>query len=429
MNSDSNDDKKRQGDIIATTKPIQNKNKKRKRKRSKTLSKEELHNLEVNEHYSKLLHQSTKILRKATKLSKAFECQKIVRKIKASMTSLNDKDDHSNNCNIHTAENLDDANTNQKLKKRVKSLEEKLKYIKSIDLEDIVQVCVNRLGLNSLNPSKVENDKDNNDSESVDGNKYINQDETSSSEKYDSTVKQNDKEYRTLIESIIQQKKVVSAMESINEFMLDYNRWLARKEEWLFGGNISSKSQKRKDRSNNNNSMDSKPNLKNNNRSMIDTNGHEINSGLFITSLAGNDIEYDDEIADDGQQDDREGQDYDLYTDFVPNKKNRMGQRARKARAMALEAKKQGKYEAGIKNWWEMKPKNPRRNLDNKNDLTASGLDISKNVKAAEVVQMGSKWKEAGNAHPSWAARQVQKEKSGTGIGNIEFKGKKITFD
>jgi len=42
---------------------------------------------------------------------------------------------------------------------------------------------------------------------------------------------------------------------------------------------------------------------------------------------------------------------------------------------------------------------------------------------------MGKSWKEEGKAHPSWAARQLQKSKSGSGIGSIEFTGKKITFD
>ena len=106
-----------------------------------------------------------------------------------------------------------------------------------------------------------------------------------------------------------------------------------------------------------------------------------------------------------------------------------MGQRARKARALAIEANRKGKpYDnTKIKKWWELKPKNTRKN-ENISEL-ASGLDSSKKVDAAEIVEMGSTWKEEGKAHPSWAARQVQKAKSGSGIGNIEFQGKKITFD
>ena len=56
---------------------------------------------------------------------------------------------------------------------------------------------------------------------------------------------------------------------------------------------------------------------------------------------------------------------------------------------------------------------------------SASGLDKSKTFKAAEVASMGKTWKEEGKAHPSWAAREAQKAKSGI----VAFAGKKITFD
>ena len=161
------------------------------------------------------------------------------------------------------------------------------------------------------------------------------------------------------------------------------------------------------------------------NKSIIDVDGHYGNSGLFIDSLAGEQNQYTDENQDNEEMDSQ----IEDVTEYISVKRNRMGQRARKARALANEAKRNGRsYDhSKIKKWWELKPKNASKNKST-NEL-ASGLDGSKKVEAAEIVKMGSTWKEEGKAHPSWAARQAQKAKSGSGIANIEFQGKKITFD
>ena len=52
---------------------------------------------------------------------------------------------------------------------------------------------------------------------------------------------------------------------------------------------------------------------------------------------------------------------------------------------------------------------------------------MTKNVGVEEIASMGKVWKDEGKAHPSWAAREAQKAKSGLGLP--EFEGKKITFD
>jgi hypothetical protein len=123
-----------------------------------------------------------------------------------------------------------------------------------------------------------------------------------------------------------------------------------------------------------------------------------------------------------------------------PLKKNRPGQRARKAKAMAIEAKKAGRVWDSSVNWREKKKKQKQKKPNEKGDketdvvnnkqemmISASGLDKSKDIKVSEVVNMGKDWKEQGKAHPSWAAREAQKAKSG--LGMVAFAGKKITFD
>merc|ERR1711971_370330 len=133
------------------------------------------------------------------------------------------------------------------------------------------------------------------------------------------------------------------------------------------------------------------------NKRTIDVNGHDGNSGLFIDSLAGEQNSY----IDENQNDEETDSQIEDVTEYISVKRNRMGQRARKARALEKEAKRKGKpYDhSKIKKWWELKPKNVRKNKGT-NEL-ASGLDVSNKVEAAEIVKMGSTWKEEGKAHPS----------------------------
>ena len=115
---------------------------------------------------------------------------------------------------------------------------------------------------------------------------------------------------------------------------------------------------------------------------------------------------------------------YEQFPVEKKKKKNRQGQRARRIKAMAIEARKAGRVWDPSINWREKKPKAKENEKDEKNE-SASGLDKSKEIKAAEVANMGKSWKEEGKAHPSWAAREAQKAKSGIAA----FAGKKITFD
>lgn len=431
-----------------TTIPTQTTTNKNKRKRENKLhklklSKEELHKKEVNEKYSKLVYQSTKILKKAIKICKTFECQKIVRKIKVSKTAATTTSSNSTtaitassdeneekathvstgaettSCHEHpdvtSCTYINNDINHTKVERRIKYLEEKLKNMKNLDLDKVVNLCFSRLGLDSLKPIDVQN--------------IIEGDECTTANFTSSIKISNDQSSKEFIEStgILQQKKLVQAMESVNESMLEYNRWLVRKEEWLYGFLSSSKSQKQQGKS-----MSSRGTGR-----TIDVSGHEGDSGLFINSLAGydndNDIENEGEQKyeyDDGNDDEDERQEYEIYNDFdqqKKRKKNRVGQRVRKAQALALEAKKHGKnVKDDIKNWWELQPKNKqKKELKHTYEIASSGLDVSKRVNASEIVQMGSSWKEEGKTHPSWAARQVQK----VNIGKIEFKGKKTTFD
>lgn len=124
------------------------------------------------------------------------------------------------------------------------------------------------------------------------------------------------------------------------------------------------------------------------------------------------------------------------YMDEVPVKKNRKGQRARRAKARALEAKKEGKkYESF--NWRsadEKKAKQqtteeeqPVQEENNHPSWTAkrnepSGIAEFKGTKVKFGEETPQKSEPAAENHPSWEAKKAQKS------GIVAFQGTKITF-
>ena len=158
----------------------------------------------------------------------------------------------------------------------------------------------------------------------------------------------------------------------------------------------------------------------------LDLGGHEGASGLFIGSLAGLPAEA---YTDDGEYDmggsDDDDRNMDGYQEEM--KKNRPGQRARRAKATAIEARKSGKTWDSSLNWREKKSgrvdvKSRDGGRDHKSRTSDSGS--VKPTAAQHIATMGKTWKEEGNAHPSWAAKAAQKSQ-----GIAKFEGTKITFD
>merc|ERR1712238_206706 len=93
----------------------------------------------------------------------------------------------------------------------------------------------------------------------------------------------------------------------------------------------------------------------------IDVAGHDGSSGLFIDSLNGQSMPMNEEEREHGISD------YGEFNEFENVKKNRMGQRARKAKAMAIEAKKSGKVWNNSINWREKKNTTEEKStMDNK---------------------------------------------------------------
>lgn len=267
----------------------------------------------------------------------------------------------------------------EKVARRVANLDEKLRYTKAFSIDEIERICLRRVGL-----------KNTDGAESVPDD----QKEDDLSKKYK----------KDLVDSMLRQKKLSSAMQSASEKVSAYYIWLSRREEQI--------RMRGKSKSKNNKSTGQSRGTKRGRDTGFDDHGG--NSALFIDSLNGSTLTTED-------QEYAFGMSYGGEQEV--KKKNRPGQRARKMKAMAIEAKKAGRVWDSNNSWREKKVKPEGKRT--KTNEHASGLDKSKKINVAEVASMGQSWKEEGKAHPSWAAREAQKAKSGIS----QFAGKKITFD
>jgi len=340
------------------------------KKRSKR-SLEDVHEEEATAKHSSLVATTTKTFHREAKAAKAQECQKIIRKIKSLKGSLESKRENS------TSE-AETSQMDDKVARKVDNLDEKLRYTKAFSIDEIERICLRRVGL-----------------QNTDGAESVPDDQ-----KEDDLSKNNKKD---LVDSMLRQKKLSSAMQSASEKVSAYNIWLSRREEQITMG--------RKSKNKNNKSTGQSRGTKRGRDT--DFNDHGGNSALFIDSLNGSTLTAEEEEYAFGMS----------YGDQEIKKKNRPGQRARKMKAMAIEAKKSGRVWDSNNSWREKKAKPEVKKT--KTNEHASGLDKSKKINVAEVASMGQSWKEEGKAHPSWAAREAQKAKSGIS----QFAGKKITFD
>ena len=409
----ANADKKNNG-------PNKNAKKGKKRKLNKP-SREELYIAESNDRYNKLHHACSKLLHREGKVVKSFMCQKVGKDIKSTQEKeISIKDSSKNTADGEEAAELT-AKLLAKTQKRISKLEQKLEQTKKFELCAIVDVGLKRLGVLNLISDDEQDTTD---------------DKKSSSKPTSSQA--DDPFYIDLIESMLQHKRLSSAMDQLNDKVTDFRQWSTRRQQMLMGEDTPDfaddyargKKWKKNMQLDETNETLVFAGGKRNGKSM---GGHEGTSGLFIGSLSGIPVETFDEGGEDGMGEDNYG--YDGVLD-QPKKKNRPGQRQRKAKAMAIEAKKAGTTWDASDNWREKKKGNVRRDDGKSNEgmqdnqtrregeRHKDNSDSAKPRKAEQIAQMGKSWKEEGNAHPSWAAAAAQKSQ-----GIQAFKGKKITFD
>jgi hypothetical protein len=403
---------------------MSNKPNSKKSKRTRPTPTEQYHQ-ECKAHYSKLHHVCSKLLHKEGKVVKSFECQKIVRAIKAA------------NDLLVQSENSAEGKELEKAKKKVATLELKLERAKKLELDALVSVALKRLGVCSLDPiNSIRGDEEEADPTAAD--------EEEGDKQSAATQKSQEKDqfYTTLIEQMLRHKRLSTAMDQINDKVSEYQSWANHREQVILGGDKSEPKRGKKKKKQQSSSKEQNETLivaGGTKRRKIDLGGHEGTSGLFIGSLSGQKVDgYSDD--DDGDGEGYNDEDHELYNET--KKKNRPGQRARKAKAMAIEAKKAGKTWDSSINWREKKEEQNQdydrgsRRHQVKNDKRRGGKHSNDGSQAAregstkptkaksqDIATMGKSWKEDGKAHPSWAAAAAQKSQ-----GIVEFKGTKITF-
>ena len=288
---------------------------------------------ERRERYEKLMYMATKGLHKEAKIVKSFECQKIVRKLKQQPSSTLD--------------------------------EQRLAHIKAFSLDAVTRVCLMRLGMFNLNPLQ----------ESV----------------VDEAVLS--KEDEELVERMLRHKRMVTAMETWNDKVTEYRRWLLRRQERV---------------------SDLPDFIKESSNSKQASTKRGADGGGQFVCLGGTSMEEDGELGYYGPG----GADQDDEYASIVKKKNRPGQRSRKAKTLAIQAKKEGRKWDSSLNWRE------KKSAPKEEEAKEASTKPVAPAKAADIATMGKTWKEEGKEHPSWAARKQSKN-----AGIVAFTGKKITFD
>jgi hypothetical protein len=455
-------------DEVATSNNIQQpqpSKKGKKRKRAKQ-SPEELYQLESTDRYNKLHHACSKHLHREAKVVKSFECQKIVRSIKAASDALNIEDDTKDSPGDvgEDAATKTKKNASSKAQKRVQTLQEKLDRTKNMDLDVLVQVGLKRLGVLTLDPrSEEEKDATTVSAKPKKWKKKSQQQQKAKSNDAETDIASTQSEdpfYQSLMETMLRHKRLSTALDQLNEKVTEYRQWTMRREQLLngegdfmmeeTGGGGGKKKKKKKGAATATSGNDTMvvAGGYNTRKRGLDLGGHEGASGLFIGSLSGMAMGG---FGEEGDEDGEYGEDEENYGYHEEEKKkNRPGQRARRAKAMAIEAKKAGRTWDSSINWREKKDRDDVGDDNNQygrghRGKTSSTHDQHKsnNKKGRSrhegnsedgapptgkpkeaIASMGKTWKEEGNAHPSWAAAAAKKSE-----GIKEFQGTKITFD
>ena len=387
------DQRKNKADSNDKGKNGKNGNKKRKREAG---GKKNRWRKDQENYYHRLLHGAQKDLRKQAKVVRTFECQKSVRKIKERQASKGSESAETSSASQNTS-----------------SVEESYQQLKNFDLDRVVQESLRRLGILHLDPKlaaevltegqRTEKDYDG------DGKASEESEKDKDMEAPDNEVDKDKKEEpnvltdqdRALVERILKHKKMQSTLENWNGQVTEYRRWSLQqqdRENPRFGYESQHIERKKKGKKTDTQAA----------RGTSTIGVQESDKSQFLR-LGGE------------EEDDAPGQDaqYGPGSFVEEKKKNRKGQRARRAKAMAIEAKKAGRLHlpAESVNWRPKKQYQPTEeeegggyHKDTRQHAAGSSQPVKEKAAPAETL------------HPSWAA--AKKDSSGI----VKFQGTKITF-
>jgi hypothetical protein len=382
----------------------------KKRQREGPSKKEE----EQQKYYDRLLHMCRKDLNKQIKTTKNFECQKLIRKL---------KEQASANVNV-TTEAATDTPATTTTTTTTNRNEVKLQELRDLSMEPVIRECLRRLGILTLNPKPTpapqEDAKETTTTAThsrgaevlVESDEAFAVDVAPHTDQVDESKNKNENKDKEgaegaeyWIERILQHKRMRESLESWIEKVTEYRRWCVKQEE--------STMKKGKKNKKVHTEREEQPALQ----------AAELSNSLFVR--LGN--QSDDEASDvEGEDDDAEGDD--------KKKKNRPGQRARKAKFEANQRTQPDSFKKWMPAKKQTDPDSGRhdqgqgRSTDsasrNKSATDGTGATVS----AHQAGAAHHKTKSAGagadkDMHPSWQASKTKQ------AGIVAFQGKKITFD
>jgi hypothetical protein len=373
-----------------STNPSTNNSTKKKQKRKRGgMNRQELERQWKQERYDKLVYGARKDIYKQSKLVRTFYLQKCIRKNNDSTTEK----------------------------------QQELAEWKSLPLETlVVQEAVRRLGVTHLNPNyhqeQEQQQQHDQEQESTTAPTTTTTTTTTTTAEVEQDASTSSTFYNSKISLLLQHKKMEACLEHWNEKVTDFRRWclrLSEKTEPGYKTKPTEGGKKKKKR---------KPNDPSEAPAVA-----SLDTSMFC-SLGGQD----DDDDDDEQEAEHKYSQYGpgAFAVEVPSKKNRMGQRARRAKHQAIQAKKDGKEYSSI-NWRAKKQvqdgeggesfgvshTNSSSNSNSQSQRYHSG---AASAAAPKQSQKNREEKDAASAHPSWAAKKAQKDTI------VEFQGTKITF-
>lgn len=330
------------------------------------------------------------------------------------------------------------------IKRQQQNKESTVEEFKQVTVDSIVQEALRRLGIHTLDPAKtfvekIESDEDSpsdasqkeDDQETSIENDSVysdeeNEDEASSiSEESDSEdhEKSNlEQKGQWVIENILSNQRLVKLMEEWSEETRKYRTWFVQGRERLEQPTQpSQKKSKKKGSKQKNRSSDRESSIHQQQEQEYLTHGQSV----FVQLGDAPPIDDDGGVNPEEDHGDIEDDANMLNPYYVPDelkkKKNRPGQRARKAKAQALEAKKAGRKNRPVDESlnWRSKKSAESGAQDSKHNRKSS--PSFKHQKATPVEDSSSGLQE--ELHPSWAARKTQSS------AIAKFQGTKITFD
>jgi len=310
------------------------------------------------DYYKRMLHQCQKDLHKQAKICKSFTCQKVIRKLKQAQSE--------------TSESTNNNNT-----KTVEDLQNELQDIKGYAIECAVKECLRQVGILLLDPTRKEPTKEEQDeSETGDNDK----------KRGDHDVATNDNSNKTSsskwTDNILKQKRMQECIEKWNNEVTNYRQWCLRRQDGVKDVVKRSKTTRTKQ------------------------------------PPADNDLDYAATVftqLGDGTK--RSGPSSEDHVKPTTKKKNRPGQRARKAKAMVMQAQKEGRPVPHSFNWRE-----PSNKTSSGREESQSNRRSEQRPKTNHHSSSTTTKEPATEVHPSWEARKKQQK------GIVQFQGKKITF-